>query len=235
MLHKENSSRPQIVVPLIAVSALVVLAATIALALRDGNGPAAAGTPQPSPTGTVGAATPAPNYPSTLAAIKTNIPEVTAARQTGIFAADAGFYNQGYAMQNAWQRQVNGSWAFVDAGARIDDPDQGVIFSRWELPGVTIGRFINTPVKAGSVRVTAEQNNRLTLQATNGTLFYFDVPAQAFVSSLTEVAPTITPPSANTSTALVPTPCGSGGYPALCPTPTLASYPAPTQQATTIP
>jgi hypothetical protein len=43
------------------------------------------------------------------------------------------------------------------------------------------------------VHVIAEQNNRLTLQAVDGEIFYFDVPARQFVASLTEVVPTATP------------------------------------------
>jgi hypothetical protein len=44
----------------------------------------------------------------------------------------------------------------------------------------------------GGVRVIAEQNNRLILQAIDGEIFYFDVPARRFVNSLSEVVPTAT-------------------------------------------
>jgi len=172
---------------------------------------------------------------ATLNAVKTQVPEATSIRPTGIFEDTTDFYQQGYQMQNAWQQQVDGAWAAVFAGAHRDDPRQGAIFTQWELPAARVGHFIDTPVKAGSVRIIAEQNDRLTLQATDGTLFYFDVPAQAFVQSLIEVVPTITPQSADTPTAQVPTPCASGGYPAPCSTPALTHYSAPTPRATSVP
>jgi hypothetical protein len=40
----------------------------------------------------------------------------------------------------------------------------------------------------------SEQNHRLTLVSTDGTTYYFDVPARQFVASPDEVVPTATPP-----------------------------------------
>jgi len=152
-----------------------------------------------------------PDYAATQYAIMTAVPEVTAARPTGIYDAGAEFYHQGLRMQNAWQGLVDGHWANVVAGAHSNDLEQGLIFSSWELPNAAIGAFYNTPMRAGSVRIVAEQNARLTLEAADGTVFYWDIPAQSFVDSLDAVAPTITPP---------PT-----GYPALATLPPATSYP----------
>jgi len=120
-------------------------------------------------------------------------------------------------MQNAWQGLVNGLWAYVVAGANSNDLEQGLIFSSWEFPNAAIGSFYNTLVRAGSVRIIAEQNYRLTLEAEDGSLFYWDIPSQSFVASRTAVAPTITPPPTHTPTPTLlppPTQSGPGGYPA---------------------
>ncbi|MCC6190810.1 MAG: hypothetical protein IT318_17435 [Anaerolineales bacterium] len=152
----------------------------------------------------------------------TVVPEITAARPTGIFDAGAEFYHEGYRMQNAWQGLVDGYWANVVAGAHSDDPQQGLVFSSWEFPNAAIGSFFNTPLRAGSVHIIAEQNYRITLEAEDGTLFYWDIPSQSFVDSVTAVAPTITPPPTHTPTATLlppPTQGGPGGYPAATETP----------------
>jgi hypothetical protein len=156
-----------------------------------------------------------PDYQATSYALMTAIPEITAVRPTGIFDAGAEFFHEGYRMQNAWQNLVNGSWADVVAGAYANDPDQGVIFSSWQIPNAAIGQFYDTPTRAGSVRIIAEQNYRLTLEAADSTLFYWDIPSQSFVVSLTEIVPTFLPPPTHTPTPSTPTlPPAPTGYPA---------------------
>jgi hypothetical protein len=242
-MKKQTTYWFEIAATVIGIVAILIMIVAMAFILRRVNTPLAllptliptlSQSPTLSNTSTPDN-TPTPDWYATREAIKTIVPEATAIRPTGIFEDTTDFFKEGYQMQNAWQQQVNGAWAAVFAGARQSDPEQGVIFTQWELPNGSIGRFIDTPIKAGSVRIIAEQNYRLTLQAADGTLFYFDVPAQTFVSSLTEIAPTITPPPTYTPTQPAPTPCGSGGYPAPCPTPTLLPYPGPTAEATAIP
>jgi hypothetical protein len=58
------------------------------------------------------------------------------------------------------------------------------------------------PTQSGSVYVTDAVGERLILQSTNGTTFYFDVPTRQFVSSLDAVVPTFTP----SPMSLLPTP-----------------------------
>lgn len=235
-MGKQNTHWLEVVGLAVTLSAVAILGLVVMLALQQGKTSLVAVTSSPIVTHTsVPSGMPTIDWIATRDAVKTLVPEVTAIRPTGIFEDTTSFFKEGYQMQNAWQQQVNGAWAAVFAGARQDDPQQGVIFTQWEMPNAPIGHFINTPIRAGSVRIISEQNYRLTLQAADGTLFYFDVPAQTFVSSATEVAPTITPPPTYTPTQPVPTPCGSGGYPAPCPTPTLLPYPVPTAEATAIP
>jgi hypothetical protein len=46
-------------------------------------------------------------------------------------------------------------------------------------------RLFPTPTQSGSVHITGAVGERLILQATNGTTFYFDVPSRQYVPSLT--------------------------------------------------
>lgn len=54
-------------------------------------------------------------------------------------------------------------------------------------------KFYNTPLEAGSVQIVGAQGERLILLSTQGMTFYFDVPGERFVNSLTEVVPSVTP------------------------------------------
>jgi hypothetical protein len=80
------------------------------------------------------------------------------------------------------------------------------------------------------VRVVSEQNNRLTLVSTDGTTYYFDVPARRFVDSLNEVVPSATPPNTFTPFPTLHVIWSSTPVP-----PTYNPYPAPTGQSTTAP
>jgi hypothetical protein len=99
----------------------------------------------------------------------------------------------GLDMQNSWGGIVDGNSASVWAGALIADSNQGIVHVIYSFPAQTLEQRYQTPDKHGSLRIIDEENNRLTLLASDGTIFYFDVPALAFVSSLTEIAPNITP------------------------------------------
>jgi hypothetical protein len=97
--------------------------------------------------------------------------------------------------QNAWFGLVDGNKVSIYAGALLDDPNQGALYL-WMHISSTDGilELILTPSKHGGVRVMSEQNHRLTLVSTDGTTYYFDVPARQFVASPDEVVPTATPP-----------------------------------------
>jgi hypothetical protein len=122
--------------------------------------------------------------------------------------------------QNAWYGLLDGRPVSVHAGALLEDSSQGAIFISAELPGPGVNELTLTPTKHGGVRVVSEQNNRLTLVSTDGTTYYFDVPARRFVDSPTEVVPSATPPPTYTPFPLPGT---------------VIPYPAPTQQSTVVP
>jgi hypothetical protein len=93
---------------------------------------------------------------------------------------------------NAWGGYLDGFSVAVYAGSLPEDSEQGAIVVVSSQPYRFFEEKVLTPTKHGAVRVVAEQNNRLILQAIDGELFYFDVPARRFVDSLTEVVPTAT-------------------------------------------
>jgi hypothetical protein len=101
----------------------------------------------------------------------------------------------GFDVLNAWGGILNGKPVSVFAGASSTDPNQGEIFI---LIYNGIAERFPTPTKHGGVRVVSEQDNRLTLVSTDGTTYYFDIPAMSYVSSLTVFAPSITPPPTRT-------------------------------------
>ncbi len=100
-----------------------------------------------------------------------------------------------YLVRNHWYEVVNGKTIVVYAGLLTDEPgvssrgSQGIVIvdngGQW-------ARF-PTPTKAGAVRIVDAKGERLVLLSDSGVTFYFDVPVQRFVSSLTDAAPTATP------------------------------------------
>jgi hypothetical protein len=95
---------------------------------------------------------------------------------------------------NGWAGLLDGNQVSIYAGSLLDDPDQGAIVIFITLPYRNFSEKVLTPTKHGGVRILDEQNNRLILQAFDDQIFYFDIPARQFVSSITEVVLTATPP-----------------------------------------
>jgi hypothetical protein len=142
---------------------------------------------------------------------------------TGIYSdtkVQASGLKIGMDAQNSWFGFVGGNSTTVYAGALLDQPDQGVVHLFMNFPTRGFEEQILTPTKHGGVRVVSEQNNRLTLVSTDGTTYYFDVPARRFVASLSEVVPSATPPPTYTP---IPLPG------------TVIPYPAPTEPSTAAP
>jgi hypothetical protein len=138
-------------------------------------------------------------HPVTIAPPVYNTPKPTGTRESDIYQWASGKL-LGLDTQNVWVGLVDGNEADVTAGALLDDPEQGAIYLVVSIPRGGVMEQILTPTKHGGVRVLSEYNNRLTLLSTDGTIYYYDVPARRFVDSLTEVVPSATPP--NTFTPL---------------------------------
>ncbi len=112
-------------------------------------------------------------------------------KKIGIFDGPVPFSSTDLIINNQWQRKVSGFWTHVYAGADYADKNQGVVAV--DIEGMYQGGRYNTPTKAGGVTIIAEDNFKLTLKAADGSLFYFDVPGEAFIYSLMDNVSTLTP------------------------------------------
>jgi hypothetical protein len=99
----------------------------------------------------------------------------------------------GLLAQNSWQRRIGSQPVLVVAGAFVAALERGGLAVTRDQ-GRTWLTF-TTPAAAGSVRITAEEHNRLTLRSQQGSTFYFDVPSLSFADSLTQIIPTALPPT----------------------------------------
>jgi hypothetical protein len=115
---------------------------------------------------------------------------------TGIFEGGGATFRPNMAvMLNRWHGIVNGVPTIVFAGSPTNDPEQGVVFimrMSGERKSVSWSSY-PTPVRSGPVRILSAEGYHLILSTEAGDILYFDVPGDRFVSSLTEVVPTITP------------------------------------------
>jgi len=110
----------------------------------------------------------------------------------------------------------------IMTGSKGGDPSQGVVhlIVQFRLPLKGVVEHVFTPTKHGAIRIVSEQNNRLTLVSTDGTMYYFDIPARQFVDSLTEVVPTAT-----LLPTVTPFPTPPPTVPSPTPLPTVNPYP----------
>lgn len=103
---------------------------------------------------------------------------------------------------NAWYENLVNKRLIVGTGALRDYPGElpgaskgfvQVWFENLEGDVLSVDGMYLTPTKAGLVTIVDAVGERLILKAESGMTFYFDIPSRRFVSSLTEVVPTITP------------------------------------------
>lgn len=161
-----------------------------------------------------------------LAAATTAIFEFTASPYPTPLPGDLGIHSDdeytklemlkiGVRVENAWGGIVDGNRVSLWAGSLVADPNQGAIYVFYNYPYRGWQVQFPTAEKHGSLRIVAEQNNRLELVANDGSIFYFDVPSLSYVSSFDEFVFTATPPPTYTPPAR-PTRA-----------PTLSGYPQP--------
>jgi hypothetical protein len=118
------------------------------------------------------------------------------------------FYTHDFHFENSWYKDTEGGSArtFVYAGS-VSGPggeitQQGLVVvqvlkmslkNNQRSMDVTYYKQFQTPSQSGSVHITGAVGERLILLSTNGTTFYFDVPARLFVPSLAWVSPVAIP------------------------------------------
>ena len=110
------------------------------------------------------------------------------------------FSNSMYHIENTWYRDLDSKTRLYVYAGSVSAPgggytDQGIVIV--EILNTT-GEILQTsqyltPKQLGPVHIASAVSDRLILQSTKGTQFYFDVPARQFVSSLTSVSPVSTP------------------------------------------
>jgi hypothetical protein len=123
-------------------------------------------------------------------------------------------------IHNSWSQYVNNNEWVADyageLGYETDSPGRGVVFVlRENGQGSGHRNEYLLPEGTGWVRISEIKGNYLVLTSKEGNTFYFYVPGQQLVPSLTDVVPTVTP---------LPT---SRPLPTVGPPPTRTPYPAP--------
>jgi hypothetical protein len=228
-----QKSTPINTVAQIAFLVILGLALVFAITTLRGTAPGILSPTQGVTVVITSSVTPGPDETQTVAAIitfKTNEGATEAARTpipytptflpTGVYEDEPVKHSGnmlGLDTQNGWSGFVDGYHFFIYAGALLSDSEQGAIVMVTTMPsGTSIEQFVPS-TEHGALRVVSEQNNRLTLIASDGTVFYFDLPTRQFVTSLTEVAPSVTP------------------SPSVTPEPTGLPYPPPTEPYTVVP
>ncbi len=90
---------------------------------------------------------------------------------------------------NSWRKTTDDRYFLVFAGVLTNDPKQGAI-----LILHVNHRFYqyNTPTKNGGVKVITENGTVITLQSTDGTIFYFDASKEIFVDKNGKPIPVVT-------------------------------------------
>ena len=98
-------------------------------------------------------------------------------------------YDKHTKVLNSWKKTAEEGYFLVYAGYMTDDQKQGMVLIQTN-DSIFFSRYL-TPKRSGPVRIVAEHNLYLTLQAENGDIFYFDASGERFIDSLD--APTVTP------------------------------------------
>lgn len=125
---------------------------------------------------------------SEICASRIEMPDPKTTLEMGIldvrpdFMAQAGFQITTMA-RDLWQNHL----VEVYAGSRLDDLSHGILIISIEELGVR--EIITTPQPAGAFTIIAIKDQRLTLQTSDGTMHYFDIPAMQFAASLTDELP----------------------------------------------
>lgn len=133
---------------------------------------------------------------------------------TGLFeGGTSDFHSFAALIQNSWAQFVNNNEYIIvyagELGSATEYPGRGVVIVRRETDQGRWGRDNEymLPEGTGWVRISEIKGDYLVLTSKEGKTFYFYVPGQQFVPSLTDVAPTVTPlPTALPSPTIGPTP-----------------------------
>ncbi len=193
---------------------IIVFVLVIAIKAFRGSTPSRLSPTRPATSVITNSVTPGTDETQTVVAIitlkaiegateaaRTPIPFTPTFLPTGVYEDEPVKHSGkmlGLDAQNGWSGFFGGYHYFIYAGTLLTDSEQGALVMVTTTPsGTSIEQFI-TSVKHGAIRAVNEQNNQLTLIASDGTVFYFDLPTRQFIASGTEVAPSQTPSPSDT-------------------------------------
>jgi hypothetical protein len=100
---------------------------------------------------------------------------------------------------NYWEQYVNNNEHVLiyagELGSETDYPGRGVVFVLRRTPDKRVSSFNRylLPQGTGWVRISEIKGDYLVLTSKEGKTFYFYVPGQQLVPSLTDIVPTVTP------------------------------------------
>ena len=156
------------------------------------------------------------------ASFPTQLPMTDVSLPTGLHeGGTSDFHTWEAIIKNIWAQYVNNIEHVVvyarELSSRTKFPGRGVVFVLRRTPDKRVQSFNQylLPEGTGWVRISEIKGDYLVLISNEGNIFYFYVPGQRFVSSLTEVVSTVTP---------LPT---ARPLPTLGPLPTIRPYPYP--------
>lgn len=123
-------------------------------------------------------------------------------------------------IQNIWRQYGNNHEHIVvyagELGSEMDYPGRGVVFVLRVTSagrGGSFNRYL-LPEGTGWVRISDIKGDYLVLTSKEGKTFYFYLPAQQFVATLKNIAPTVTPlPTPGPLPTIGPRPAPASPYP----------------------
>jgi hypothetical protein len=90
-----------------------------------------------------------------------------------------------------WFEQIGNRHLLVYAGGSRQNPQQGVVFVVLDYGADPEGYL--APEGSGMLTITGAEGERLILQGSNNSIYYFDVPGRKFALSLADHIPSVTP------------------------------------------
>ena len=81
---------------------------------------------------------------------------------------------------NSWQKTIPGGLYLVYIGYMTQDPEQGAVYV-FHLNPHGYSLYI-TPDRHGAVKAIAENGTVITVESTDGTLYYFDAATEQFIN-----------------------------------------------------
>lgn len=115
-------------------------------------------------------------------ALAQRVADTPAPFDSGIMDKEAPPGVSDIAVSNIWRGIIDNQKISLYAGAKADDSEQGLIFLDIMNEGneTTSFKELNTPAKAGPVKVVKENAGVITLESDSGTVFTFDVRSLEF-------------------------------------------------------